>query len=217
MASEFLGWSAETWAVVVGAVAAVAAVAGVVVAVIKKPAEPKPDPEELAARKRELELREEAAEQERQRAARERMQILRERDPEWEPAEDGPAGYFTSDSSELVGALRNVGLHIAKVTGAYLDFDGQRSTFAVKCDPAQGGGGYIATATVPPQAVMSMRCDVRGMRLDGLARPSIYIDFEGLGGVTGDLGVTIPLLRNAEDPRGHALWKLGTPRYALMP
>lgn len=207
--AEFLGWSAETWAIVVASVGV--AVTVILYLVDRFRPRSTTDPAVIAAAERENELREEALEVERRRDQREGIAALKEHAPRWEAYEEGEAGYFISDGRELVGHLRNVGQHIAEVTVARLDLDGQVSAFAIKCDPPQGGGGYIATATVPPGSVMSMRCDVTGMALHGTARPSIYMDFTSIGSVTGALGVTIPLLRTGEDPRGHAQWRVGKP------
>lgn len=212
--ADFLGWSAETWAIVVPSVGVAVTVAIYLVDRFRPPSTT--DPAVIAAAERENELREEALEVERRRDQRERIEALQEQAPRWEAYEEGEAGYFISDGRELVGHLRNVGQHIAKVTMARLDLDGQVSTFAIKCDPPHGGGGYIATATVPPGSVMSMRCDVTGMQFNGTARPSIYMDFTGLGSVAGDLGVTIPLLRTGEDPRGHAQWRIGEPLHGVL-
>jgi hypothetical protein len=207
--AEFLGWSTGTWAVVVAAVG----VAMTVVIYLVDRFRPRStsDPAVIAAAERENELRAEALEVERRRDQRERIEALMEQAPRWEAHEKGEAGYFTSDGRELVGRLRNVGQHVAQVNLARLDVDGQVATFALTCDPRHGGGGYIAEATVTPGSVMSMRCDITGMSLSGTARPSIYMDFTGLGSVTGELGVTIPLLRTGEDPRGHARWRIGEP------
>ena len=215
LVGEFIGWSAETWAIVVGAVGV--AVPVVIYLLDRLHPRSTSDPIATAATERENELRAEALEVERRREKLERIEALKEQAPRWEAHEDGEAGYFISDDRELTGQLRNVGLQIARVTFARLDLDGQVAPFSLKCDPPQGGAGYVATATVPPGSVMSLRCDVSGMPLDGLDRPNIYMDFTALGALAGDLGVTIPLLRTGEDPRGHPRWRLGEPHAGLLP
>jgi hypothetical protein len=163
-------------------------------------------------------LQEEALELERNRERREWRERHRDAtNAEWEPAEDGEAGFFRSTSTEFVGALRNTGLTSTRIRGAYLDFDGQRALLHTRCEGPNGSGGWESSPSVPPQAVLLLRASIGPAGLRGDARPTIYMDFDAAGIDNGIEGVTIELLRAGSAPTGEALWRVGRSRMALLP
>jgi hypothetical protein len=221
------GWSQGTWTVVVSLLALVVALGGLVVAIgshrtsrraVEETARSASAAERSAgAAEDSAQLQREGVEIERMRERRERLQAVKERGPEWEATEEGEAGYFLSDGERMRGGLRNVGLTTAAVQGAYIDFDGQRAAVRTRCDGPHGGGGWASKVYVPPQAVLELDCGLGGIRLQGNARPSLYMDYEQLGADVGLLGVTFELLRTGNTAAGKDAWRVGRIREGLLP
>lgn len=49
------------------------------------------------------------------------------------------------------------------------------------------------------------------------ARPMLYIDYEAPGLSHPPFGVTVELLRQPADARGHLRWRVGAVRYDVRP
>jgi len=217
--STVFGWDQGTWTVVVSVLALVVAVGGVVVAIAshrtstraaKEAARSATAAERSASTAEESTgLQREAIEIEHSRERRERLDAVLERGPKWEAAEEGEAGYFTSDESRMRGGLRNVGLATAAVQRAYMDFDGRQALVRTRCDGPHGGGGWASRVQVPPQAVLQLDCDLGGINLQGQARPSLNVGYEQPETDTGLLGVTIELLRTGNTAGGKDAWRVG--------
>jgi hypothetical protein len=229
-----LVWNAATWSVVIAAGALVAAVAGLVIAWLSKDASQKSAREadrsatasersavaserSATAAEAGAELQKRALEVDQGRVARERLEYLQQRGPQWGAAESGEAGFFRSNAEAMHGQLRNTGLGTAKVTGAWLDCNGQRAVVHTRCDSNLGGGGWTSELYVPPGAVLELHCEIHRMGVEGAARPSLYMDFEQIGADTGQQGVTVTLLRKNSDAMGTALWEPTGFRPALLP
>jgi hypothetical protein len=139
------GWSVGTWTVIAALLAVAVALASFIVAWrshgISKRAVDQAERSAVAA-EQSAELQREALAIEKNRDQRERLEAVKSLGPDWEAAEDGEAGYFTSSAERMRGRLRSSGLMTATVRGANFDFDGQRAAVRTRCDGAHGGGGW---------------------------------------------------------------------------
>jgi hypothetical protein len=222
-----LGWSGETWIAVLAGAALIVSLAGLFVAwraqstadsaaEDAKRSATAAERSASAAEERTI-LHREALEIERTRVSRERLESIKAHGPEWEAAEAGEAGRFTVTNGLMEGALRNVGLAVASVQSAHLDCDGRRAVVLTRCDGPNGGGGWASTVSVPPQGLLSLKCDLEGMPLHGQVRPSLYLDFVQVGADTGQLGATIQLLRQGQTASGKDAWRVGDIRPGVLP
>ncbi|MDP8910102.1 MAG: hypothetical protein M3N47_13530 [Chloroflexota bacterium] len=202
-----LAWDASTWIVVVAAGALVVAIA--VALPWKRATAPGRSAEEA---RRSREIAEESLALERQRSHREIADYTERVAPRWEATEPDQRGYFHSDGSQLEGALRNAGLHGARVLLAVLDVGRPRVRMQTRCD-----GDWEDQPHVPPGSVLQLRCELDGVRLDGGARPMLYMDYDAPGLDRPGFGVTVELLASGGDHRGRRAWRVGAIRPDVRP
>jgi hypothetical protein len=202
-----LGWDGNTWGPLIAAAALVVAFLARLDA--RKSANAAAETARQA--RRSTELAEEGLALERQRSHREIGDYAQRVAPRWEPTEPDERGFFVSDGEHLSGALRNTGLHGASIIDAALDVAGARAQVQTRCD-GSASGGWESHPHVPPGAVLQMRCELEGLPIMSDARPMLYIDYDAPGLNHPPFGVTAELLRQQEDVRGRARWRLGAMR-----
>lgn len=205
-----LGWTTDAWVAVIAAAALLVSVVAAIVAGVSA--------RHAARSASEAERSNDIAEQllglERQRGHREVVDYTERVAPRWEPAKPGTQGYFYFDGSHLQGALRNEGLHAARILLAVMDFGGARV-------PVQTRVGHDFAwednAQVPPGDVLRLRCDPPGHAIGGDARPTLYVDYEAPDLDHPPFGVTVELLAKGTDHRGHRVWRVGAIRRDVRP
>jgi hypothetical protein len=207
MPLAFLGWTAETWGPVIAAAATIVAV--LAAASAWKSARAAADTAEEARRGRLI--AEQSLALERERSHREVADYTERVAPRWQATELDERGYFSSDGSHLEGSLRNGGLHGARILLAVLDMAGPRAAVQTRCD-GTASGGWEEHPDVPPGSVLQLRCDLDGLPISGDARPMLYMDYEAPGLNHPPFGVTVELLRQRSDARGHTRWRVGAVR-----
>ena len=147
---------------------------------------------------------------ERQRSHREITDYAAQVAPRWEATDPDERGFFSSDGEYLTGGFRNAGLHGARIIVAALDVAGPRAPVQTRCD-GPASGGWEDHPHVPPGAVLRLRCELAGLPIDSNARPMLYIDCEAPRLSHPPFGVTVELLRQPDDARGHR-WRVGAVR-----
>ena len=203
-----LGWDAGTWGIVVAAGALVVAIAAAAFAYTS--ARAASTSAEEATRSREI--AEQALAIDKERSHREIADYTERVAPRWEAAEPDQRGYFHSDGLQLEGALRNVGLHGARILLAVLDVGRPRVRMQARC-----ADDWEDQPHVPPGSVLQLRCDLDGVPIDGADRPMLYMDYDAPGLNHPPFGVTVELVSKGTDHRQCRIWKVGATRPDVRP